>query len=248
MKQNDADFDLFGDGMRIFLDYISRQYKKDPDYKPHPIIRAFECALQGIEDCKIDECTMGLSQEGTEEFVQQPYVVVMQKQKDGVEVKEIRNLIVNREIPLDVLIIVFRLQIHLDKIKGEDLTQHQAVGILNKVIPGNNFYEIADQWEKARDIFFEKLKNREFNITKKLATPELEEELHKIKKSTPWEDYSPKLRSIIGPYIVTDTSINSGKIILTAPSSTVMSKDRLFDQVIEFLIGRSSEYVKLPTY
>ena len=50
MTDHELKIDFFGDGMRIFVDYIARQYKKNPDYQPHPIIKAFDFAVQGIQD------------------------------------------------------------------------------------------------------------------------------------------------------------------------------------------------------
>ncbi len=51
--------DIFGDGIRIFLDYIARQFKKNPKYDPHPLIKAFELAVSGFKDVKNGERAMG---------------------------------------------------------------------------------------------------------------------------------------------------------------------------------------------
>jgi hypothetical protein len=31
------EIDLFGDSMQIFLDYVIRKTKQNPDYNPHPL-------------------------------------------------------------------------------------------------------------------------------------------------------------------------------------------------------------------
>jgi len=187
MNQNKIKIDFFGDGMRIFLDYISRQLKKNPDYTPHPLIRAFECALQGIDKLKEGECTAGVSQDGTKTSVYEPYIVVLQKKKKGIEVKEIRNIKVNKQLPLDVMIIIFRLQIKLDKTKGETVNPQQAVDALNAVIPGNKFYALGDRWKEARDEFKKLLEEGKIHLPN---DPELIKELKQIKYDTPWEKYN----------------------------------------------------------
>ena len=108
---NTVEFDFFGDGMRIFLDYINRQFKKNPDYLSHPLIRAFECAIQGMDKAKIGERVLGISQNGTEKNVCNPFIVVLEKKDNGVEVKEVRNIKVDKTVPVDVMLIIFRLQI-----------------------------------------------------------------------------------------------------------------------------------------
>lgn len=239
-KQNDT-IDFFGDGMRIFLSYISRKLKKDPKYKPHPIIRAFECALEGIEKAKIGECTMGVSQEGTKDAVYQPYIVVIEKQKRGIKVKEIRNLNVDKTLPLDVMVIIFRLQVQLDKIDGDLVNAEEAVNALNEVIPGNKFYAIGDKWKEARDAFKKAINEGKFKIPN---DPELINELSKITLKTPWEDYSNKARSLIGGVYSQTFNKEGGILTLTTPKNVRFEKYKVFDIAIEFMLGKSAEYLK----
>jgi len=244
MTKNKMKIDFFGDGMRIFLDYISRQYKKNPDYKPHPIIRAFECALQGIDKCKDGECTMGVSQDGTEKSVYEPYIVVLQKKGNGVEVKKIENIKVKKELPLDIMVIIFRLQIHLDKIKGDTVNPQEMVDALNAVIPGNKFYALGDRWKEARDLFKEKLEKRQISLPKTPQTEKMIEELTKITYNTPWEDYSNSLRSFIGSGIIEKLEDKNVQVVITSPTNSIIEKYKVFDSATEFMIGKSSEYLK----
>jgi hypothetical protein len=243
VKNSDLKIDFFGDGMRIFLDYISRQLAKNPNYKPHPIVRALECALEGVEKCEVGKKTMGVSQDGTEKSVYQPYVVVLEKKENGVEVKEIRNLKVDKELPLDVMVVIFRLQIHLDRIEGDTVTPQQMVDTLNEVIPGKNFYALGDRWMEARDIFREKMKKGQISIHKGFLNKKDIDELTKIRFDTKWEDYSPKLRSFIGMGI-TDKLGEDGKIVVTTPTNFKIEKYKVFDSAVEFMIGKTSEYMK----
>jgi hypothetical protein len=241
MKKIDIDF--FGDGMRIFLAYIDRQVKKNPDYKPHPIIRAFECAIQGIENAKEGEHVMGVSQDGTKDSVYEPYIVVLQKQKNGkIEVKEIRNIKVNKKLPLDVMIIIFRLQIQLDKIKGEVVTPQQAVDALNAVIPGNKFYALGDKWKEARDEFKKQLQEGKIYLPN---DPELIEGLKKIRYDTPWEEYPQKVRALIGGALVPSLNSEGGVVTVTTPKNWKIEKYKVFDMATEFILGQTSEYLKL---
>jgi len=233
IKKENMDF--FRDGMGIFLGYIERQYKKNPNYKPHPIIRAFNCALEAIGKYEVGKRTMGVSHEGTKDNICDPYMVVLEKKANGIEVKEIRNMKVDKELPVDVMIIIFRLQIQLDKINGDTVNPQQMVDALNSVIPGNIFSALGDRWKEARDEFKRLLDIGEIYLPK---DNDLIEELKSINNSTPWEKYSNKLRRIIG------TSLKSAAVTITSPTNSKIKKYSVFDTAIEFMIGKSSEYFR----
>ena len=239
--RNEGSIDFFGDGMRIFLAYISRQSKKDPSYRPHPIIRAFECALMGIEKLKDGQSTMGVSQDGTEESVYEQYAVVLQKHNNRIEVKTIKNLNVDKELPLDIMIIIFRLQIHLDKIEDETVNPKQVVDALNAVIPGNRFYALGDRWKEARDQFRKLLKEGKMHLPN---DPDLIEELRRIKQDTPWEDYSNKLRATIGATMPPSFDAKGGIVSITTPTNTRIEKYKVFGIATEFMLGKAAEYLK----
>lgn len=235
--------DFFGDGMRIFLDYVARQHKKNPEYLPHPIIRAFECAFQCMDKANIDECTMGVSQEGTEESVYEPYAVVLQKKIDGVEVKEIRNIKIDKTLPVDMMLLIFRLQIQLDKIDGETVNPQQYVDVLNAVIPGNKFYALGDRWQEARDEFRKQLQEGRIHLPN---DPELINELTKLTYDTPWEDYPNKVRSLIGSSISPSLSKDGGIVVITSPKDSTIEKFKVYDMATQFMIGKVAEYFNPP--
>ena len=238
------EIDFFGDGMRIFLDYIARQFKRFPDYKPHPIIRAFECALQGIEKCKVGKCAMGVSQEGTEKSIYEPYIVVLQKKSNGIKVKKIENIKVKKELPIDIMIIIFRLQIQLDKIDGDTVNPQQMVDALNAVIPGNKFYALGNRWKEARYLFKEKVEKGQISLPKNSNTEKLAEELKKITYHTPWEDYSNGLRALIGSSIMEKLKDKNIQVTITSPTNSKIEKYKVFDSATEFMIGKSADYLK----
>ena len=234
------EFDYFTDAVKIYLDYISRQFKKNPSYKPHSLIRAFLNAMQGVENAKEGENVAGISQEGTENNIYEPYMVIVQKKKDGVEIKEILNVKVNKQIPIDVMIRIFRLQIQLDKIDGETVNSQQSADALNAVIPGNKFYVLGDKWREARDKF-EKLLN-EGKIHLPSNDPKIAE-FRKINHNTPWEDYSNGLRALIGGSTLKHFD-KEAKIAITTPKNVRIEKYKVFDFTIEFMLGKTAEYFK----
>lgn len=243
MKKKDENFttDFFRDGMSVFLDYISRKLKSDPNYQPHPLVRALECALEGMDKLKVGQSTMGFSSDGTKDLAHNPYLVVLKKTNSGVEVQELRNLIIDKPLPLDVMIIIFRLQIKLDKYPGEKVNPEQMVNALNEVIPGQQFCTIGDRWIEAREKFREQMEAGKVYLPR---NEELKKELLSIRYETPWEDYGKNARSIIGTSII--SSFNDGKCtcMITSPKSSEIEKSRVFDAASEFMMGQSSEYMK----
>jgi len=235
------EIDFFGDGMRIFLDYISRQLKKNPKYTPHPIIRAFECAFQCIEKAKEGENVMGVSQEGTKDNIYEPYIVVLQKQKDGIEVKEILNAKLGKQLPLDVMIVIFRLQIQLDKSDGDLIDPEEALNALNNVIPGKRFYFLGDKWKEARDEFIRLMKEGKIYLP---HDTEIIEQLKQIREDTPWEDYPNNIRALIGSSIAQQFDNKGGIVVITTPKKFKIEKYKVFDMATEFLMGKSAEYLK----
>lgn len=236
------DFDFFGDGMRIFMDYIHRQFKKNPDYMPHPLIRAFECAIQGAEKAKVGERFMGVSQNGTPTNVCNPFIVVLEKTDSGVGVKEIRNIKVDKTVPIDVMLIIFRLQILLDRIEGNCVTPAQMVDALNAVIPGNKFYALGDRWKEARDEFKRLLEAGKIHIPK---DSKLIDGLTSITYNMTWEEYPNNVRALIGSSIAQAGNLPSGTVIITSPTNSKIEKYKVFDSATEFLLGKSSEYLKI---
>lgn len=240
---NKQNLNIFGDSMRIFLDYIARQINKNPDYKPHPIIRAFECALSDIENCSDWEKRMWISQEGTENNIYEPYVVVLEKKWDSIEVLEIRNLKIDKTMPIDFMITIFRLQIHLDKIEGDTVNPQQMVDALNSVIPGNKYYALGDRWKEARELFRLRMEKWKISLPVSMRDSDLEKELLSITYETPWEDYSNRLRQLIGTSILEVLEWKKPQIIITSPTNSKIEKFKVFDTATQFSLWKISDYL-----
>jgi len=226
MKKHNAKLDIWGDAFRIFLAYISRKLHENLDYKPHPLIRALQCALAGTEKVKPNEHTMGISD---------PYVVVLQKNPDGrIAIKEIRVLATNRELTVEAMIAIFRLQILLDKIDGDVTSQDEAVDALNRVIPTAHFHLLGGRWREARDEFIKKAKEGKIHLPSSFKNSALSTELLKITNDTPWEEYSPQLRSLIGSTYAEIIDQRSGSVIIVSPAGVKIEKSKIFEMTVEF--------------
>lgn len=240
MKIKGSDF--FLDGMGVFLAYIARKLKEDPNYTPHPLVRAFECAVGALEDIPTGETAMGVSGDKNKfggHF--NPYSVVLRKQDDGILVETIVDLTTGKNIPPDLMITIFRLQIHLDRFPGEEMPTADAVKVLNELLPGMHFYALGERWEEARDRFSCLLQEGRIRLPHD-APKELIDGLLKIRRDTPWEDYTPEIRSLIGGAIASDLDARSGTVVLTTPPGVTCSKHKILSFMTQVLVGQVSRY------
>lgn len=242
MKENNIKYNFFGDAMKIFVGYIARQLKRNPQYKPHPLIRAFQSALDLVADAKNGECVITVTQDGKGNLMQNPYLVVLEKKKQGVEVKEIVNLLVNKTLPVDIMITIFRIQIHLDKIDSETVSPEQMVDVLNAVIPGKKFHFLGDGWKEARDEFKKLLEAGKIQVPN---DPALVQELSQIKWDASWEEYSSRLRCLIGQSLVPILDKQGNIVVVTSPKNARIEKSQVFDYATELMIGESAKYIDL---
>lgn len=234
--------DIFGDGMRIFLDYIARQFKKNPKYDPHPLIKAFELAVSGFKDVKNGERAMGLSGDHIGETLFNTYLVIVEKKDNRIKVLRIHNLQVDKELPQDVMIMIFRLQIILDRIPGDDVSPKQVADVLNEVIPEKPYYAIGERWREARDNFKKMLEEGKIHLPK---DPKLIEEISKITYDTPWEEYSNLARSVIGTSLFSTLNKKEGRrICITTPAKYKIEKFKVFDMLTEYMLGKTGDYLK----
>ena len=148
---------------------------------------------------------------------------------------EIRNVKVDKQLPLDIMVVIFRLQIHLDKFVGDTVSPQQMADALNSVIPGNKFYALGNRWKEARDEFKKQLAEGKIHLKE---GSDLIEEINRIRNDTPWENYSNRLRALIG------TSIKAGVVTITSPKDSKIEKYKVFDYATEFMIGKTADYFK----
>ena len=127
--------------------------------------------------------------DGTKDSVHEAYAVVVQKHQDGIEVKEIRNLNLGKRAT-DAMIMIFRLQIQLDKINSDLISPEEAVEAMNRVVPGNKFFLLGDKWPEALEEFRSDFISRRIHVpVGKVEMEELLDRFLEIPKDTPWEEY-----------------------------------------------------------
>jgi hypothetical protein len=163
---------------------------------------------------------------------------MLKKREDGIEILEIRNLKVGKTLPVDVMILIFRLQIQLDRIVGDLIDPEDAVNALNAVIPGKRFFFLGDKWKEARDEF------RKLMEEGKVYFPpdqEMINALMKIRFDTPWEEYPNNIRALIGSSVAKKYG---STVVITTPKIYKIEKYKVFDMATQFLMGKSSEYLK----
>lgn len=215
----------FNDGLRVFIDYIDRQFKKNPDYEPHPLIRAFACANQGMASLEIGKCSVGVSQSSDDPNVGEVYLVVIEKGDEVFSVKEIRQMGLDRPVSIEQMISIFRLQIHLDRLESEEIPVETAISALNEVVTTPKFQSVGERWTEARDEFVSALKAERVHIP---DDPELRDGLLKITKDMNWYDYPRKVRKLMGSFFELLEQDEGLVINVTFPKDGRVSKGIVF--------------------
>ena len=166
-------------------------------------------------------------------------IVLILEREEQVNVFRVITRKLDKELPLDAMIMIFRLQVHLDKIDGDLVNAQEAVNALNTAIPGNKFYALGEKWREARDDFRKTAKEGKINIP-----PNLIDELKKITLSTPWEEYSNSARALIGCAFAPSLNREGGILTITTPKDVRFEKYKVFDMATEFMLGKTAEYLK----
>ena len=225
----------FAEGMRIFLDYIDRQFKKNPDYIPHPLIRAFVCAHQGIDNLEEGKCTLGVSQDGDDSNSGESYSVVLEKGKNSYSVKDIRHIGLNRLISIEHMMSIFRLQIHIDRYCGNELKVDEALNILNELVSEPKFQAVGDRWREARDYFITALKEGKIHLP---DDPNLRAGMLSITMNMDWYDYPSDVRSLIGAFLPSLNSSDDRCFTVTFPKNNKIEKHILFSLLNQHWVMR----------
>ncbi|MFW5891030.1 MAG: hypothetical protein ACOCUI_02325 [bacterium] len=70
-------------------------------------------------------------------------------------------------------------------------------------------------------------------------------EIAAIKYNTRWENYSNRLRSLIGSYILKKINEKNVQVVITSPKNSKIEKYKVFDLAIEFMMGKYVDYMNL---
>jgi hypothetical protein len=225
---------LLIDSIMVFVNYISNQIKKNENYEPHSIIKALIFAFEKIKEEEKDEIVVAYSDQRSKNEIYEPYCVVLKKvDEDQFELLEIRNLKFDKTMPVDAIVYIFRLQMEIDKYDSKFVSPKESVDILNKIFKKEIFVFLGDRWKEARKNFDNAIKENKLNFNKEIFE-KINNEYKKTTKDTPWKDYSPFLRSVVGSFIK-----ENNKIVITSPKDESVNKGKIFDSATNILLNSS---------
>ncbi|MCF7624512.1 hypothetical protein CQ056_24975 [Peribacillus simplex] len=205
-----AEFEI---SFKAYISYVKRKLRKNPDYKVHPLVKAFLNAMEGVEaNGKAEKAGNYGGLSGNADDIPngdatQLFFCVLEAHNDGtISVVEFYDVINNRPVPIKVLSYILVLSMKFDKFEGELINVDQAIEIINSTIPDLNYIRFNNsEWKEARDHFAELVKEGHFHMPgyKDQLEP-IVEEFTGITYSTPWEDYPQRVRSTIAQAWVYD--------------------------------------------
>lgn len=228
--------DYLRDAMEIFLGYIGRKMKENADYDPHPTIKAFEIAFSKIMNVKSNKPVMAISgRDG-----RQPISVILKKENGKIILEKIIDLTTGNEIPVSLLIQIFRLQIQLDK-EGDDMKTERLTEILNEIFLEFHFHALGDKWPEARDQFIEDMKKGKIVFPKE-GSEQLTKDLLSVRTNTPWEEYPSSVRAIIAGSARQFFDERNGTIVISTPPTLKNDKNKIFEIIYQQYLGKGKDF------
>lgn len=247
MSENDVESALedVNDAILAYLDYVAIKIEKNPDYQPHPIIRALLCAVSDEQDTK-NGTVLGVS--GNEDdtgknSATEMYAVVVEKKRKGFCILEINDLSTGNTLSLYEALTLIELSLKLDKVEGSFVPPDVVSTLFSDVLNGITFEFVTPlNYKEARNYFKEMLEKRKVFIPQ---DPSLIDSLSKITEDTPWEDYDSNAREIIA----TNWAIKNGKNVGLCldfdeiPKSTIISYFKMIftGEIKKKLIGDATK-------
>ncbi|MFY2253089.1 YecA family protein [Priestia megaterium] len=252
--QNKGVFDAeeFDISFKAYISYVKRKLKKNPNYKIHPLVKAFLNAMEGLEVSGKPGNYCGLSgnaDNDSKEPATQLFFCVLEAHKDStISVLEFYDVIMNRPVPIKVLSYILVLAMKFDRVEGELINIDQSIEIINSTIPDLNYIRFNNnEWKKARDYFGILVKEGKVDMpTKDNEFNSLADDILKITYSTPWENYSPQVRSTIAQTWVHDKhnerfKSNCMNVVISSLDEEYYKVETL-NNVLITLYGAPSEY------
>jgi diadenosine tetraphosphate (Ap4A) HIT family hydrolase len=230
---------FFQDGLNVFLSYTERRLEENPDYQPHPILRAFNAGLTKFDELKIGERTIGLSGNDGQQVVG----VVLEKMGDHVKVLNIIDFHTDESIPVELIFRLFRLQRKIDKYP-DGIPTKEMVDAMDAIFPEFHFHYLGDRWVQARD-HMKKLM-QEGKIRLPAGNQQLVNDLKLITYEMKWEDYPPSVRSMIG--VVAHDMFEDKRpsaVVISTPPGVNNDPRKVFDSVMQYYLGESARYFGL---
>jgi hypothetical protein len=252
--QNKEAYDAteFEISFKAYISYVKRRLKKDPDYKVHPLVKAFLNAMEGVEAKGKAGNYCGLSgnaDDNTNGHATQLFFCVLEVHKDGtISVVEFYDVIIDRPVPIKVLSYILVLSMKFDKFEGDLINVDQTTEIINSTIPELNYIRFNNsEWKEARDYFANLVKEGHVQLPgdKDQLNPIVEEFLG-VTNSTPWKDYPQRVRSTIAQAWVHDMygemfKNNCINVVISSIDEEYYKVETL-NNVLLTLYGAPSEY------
>jgi len=110
--------------------------------------------------------------------------------------------------------------------------------ILNKILPNYHFYNLGDRWIEARDLLKEKISNGKICLQNSILTDSIIKQFSEIKYDTPWEKYSPELRSLIAGASAEIFDIRNNTIVISSPLNDQVPKYKIFEFVSQLQLKK----------
>jgi len=223
------------EAIRSYLDHVVLKTKENPDYEPHPLLKAMMLAIQNNKKGNY----IGVSGNGNEERGKKPtevYSVVMEKKDDKFTLLDITDLTNGNKLSVYDALLIIEASLKLEKIKKDLVSKEQIKSILDEVYNDIDFVVISpSNFEEARDYLKKMMKEGRLSIP---PDAELKNGLLSIKLDTKWEDYPQKVRSMIG--IV--WAKKDGKFGISIDSEE-MPKDKVMHMFKMFFTGKGKEII-----
>jgi len=238
----------FGLSLVAYMNYVQRKLKRDSSFDPYPLVKALNCAFEGIEKLKVGETFMGVSGDANrypDNSPRESYCVVIRKENNGFTLLEVHDLSIGRNVPLGAAIYLMLISMKMDKFDGLNIPVDDAISIINETLPEINIIRFNNsEWKEARDNFKKTLQEGKLKIPEHMFTKELRRDILNITYSTPWEEYPPSIRSMIASDWViqkTQKQTEKNQIVFTSIDE-VIQKYKIMQFIRQILFGQPSEY------
>ena len=245
------DYQEFGLSVIAYLNYVERKQKRDSAFDPHPLIKALNCAFADTIKLRTGETVMGVSGDANrypDDSPRESYCVVIRKEDVGFTLLAVKDISIGKDVPLESAIFLILISMKMDKYDGLNISVNEAITIINTSLPEINIIRFNNsEWKEARDSFKKTLQDGKFKIFEDIFTEELQKEFLEITYDTPWEEYAPRIRSMIANNWLMKSIEDKDKLsekdnIVFSSIDDEMPKYKIMQFVREILYGRSSEY------
>ncbi len=193
-----------------YTKHVEKRMQDDPEYEPHPIVKALMLAVQGAEEAGIDDNYMGVAGVGTE----LAYTLVIEKKGEFFEVKETVDLNTGKRISGRAMARMVDAERMLDDYP-EDVPVDAAIKVMQEAMPDTEVILLGeDQAEEALAIAKEAIQKQRLAGAPNEATRRVLEA-----SASDWKDLPSETRALVGTLWASGRGKNA--LAITAIEPTV---------------------------